>query len=40
MIPLRILITGAAGQIAYSLLHPLCKGDVFGMDQVCKNYRH
>ena len=27
-------ITGAAGQIAYSLLTSVCKGDVFGPTQV------
>lgn len=32
--PIRIVITGAAGQIAYSLLYPICNGDVFGKDQV------
>jgi hypothetical protein len=32
--PIRIVITGAAGQIAYSLIHPICNGDVFGKDQV------
>jgi malate dehydrogenase len=32
--PLRIVITGAAGQIAYSLIHQICTGDVFGNDQV------
>ncbi|PFX11678.1 Malate dehydrogenase, cytoplasmic, partial [Stylophora pistillata] len=31
--PLRICITGAAGQIAYSLLYSVCKGDVFGTNQ-------
>ena len=31
---IRVLVTGAAGQIAYSLLYPLAKGDVFGVDQV------
>jgi len=31
---LRICITGAAGQIAYSLLYSICKGDVFGTNQV------
>ncbi|CAF1509834.1 unnamed protein product, partial [Didymodactylos carnosus] len=31
--PIRILITGAAGQIAYSLLYQICSGDVFGQDQ-------
>jgi malate dehydrogenase len=28
-----VVITGAAGQIAYSLLYQLGKGDVFGQDQ-------
>jgi len=32
--PIRIVITGAAGQIAYSLIHQICNGDVFGKDQV------
>lgn len=27
-------MTGAAGQIAYSLLYSIAKGDVFGKDQV------
>lgn len=31
--PLRVLVTGAAGQIAYSLLYPIAAGDVFGRDQ-------
>lgn len=31
--PLRVLITGAAGQIAYSLLYSVAKGDVFGANQ-------
>jgi len=31
--PIRVVITGAAGQIAYSLLYNLGKGDVFGQDQ-------
>lgn len=31
--PIRIVITGAAGQIAYSLIHQICNGDVFGKDQ-------
>lgn len=30
---LKVLVTGAAGQIAYSLLHSIAKGDVFGADQ-------
>jgi len=31
--PLRVLITGAAGQIAYSLIYSVAKGDVFGATQ-------
>lgn len=31
--PLRICVTGAAGQIAYSLLYSICNGDVFGKSQ-------
>uniref|UniRef100_A0A8C1X5I5 Malate dehydrogenase n=1 Tax=Cyprinus carpio TaxID=7962 RepID=A0A8C1X5I5_CYPCA len=31
--PIRVLVTGAAGQIAYSLLYSIAKGDVFGKDQ-------
>ena len=31
---LRVCVTGAAGQIAYSLLYSVAKGDVFGADQV------
>ncbi|XP_012675362.1 malate dehydrogenase 1Ab, NAD (soluble) [Clupea harengus] len=31
--PIKVLVTGAAGQIAYSLLYPIAKGDVFGKDQ-------
>ena len=34
--PIRVCITGAAGQIAYSLLYSVAKGDVFGKDQVGK----
>ncbi|XP_033101144.1 malate dehydrogenase, cytoplasmic-like [Anneissia japonica] len=30
---LRVVVTGAAGQIAYSLLYSIAKGDVFGSDQ-------
>jgi len=30
---LRVCVTGAAGQIAYSLLFSIAKGDVFGKDQ-------
>jgi len=31
--PLRVVVTGAAGQIAYSLLYMVAKGDVFGPNQ-------
>ena len=31
--PIRVVVTGAAGQIAYSLLYQLAKGDVFGPSQ-------
>lgn len=31
--PIRVVITGAAGQIAYSLLYQIAKGDVFGPTQ-------
>ncbi|XP_071454688.1 malate dehydrogenase, cytoplasmic [Hetaerina americana] len=31
--PIRVVVTGAAGQIAYSLLHQIAKGDVFGHSQ-------
>ncbi|XP_028845132.1 malate dehydrogenase 1Ab, NAD (soluble) [Denticeps clupeoides] len=31
--PIKVLVTGAAGQIAYSLLYGIAKGDVFGKDQ-------
>jgi len=31
--PLRVVVTGAAGQIAYSLLFSIAKGDVFGKEQ-------
>jgi len=31
--PLRVVVTGAAGQIAYSLLYSIAKGDVFGENQ-------
>lgn len=31
--PLRVLVTGAAGQIGYSLLYSISSGDVFGKDQ-------
>jgi nucleoside-diphosphate-sugar epimerase len=32
--PIRVLVTGAAGQIGYSLVLQIAKGDVFGRDQV------
>ena len=32
--PLRVVITGAAGQIAYSLIYQVASGYVFGQDQV------
>ncbi|KAL3083306.1 hypothetical protein niasHS_011108 [Heterodera schachtii] len=32
--PIRVLVTGAAGQIGYSLVLQIAKGDVFGKDQV------
>jgi len=32
-IPLKIAVTGAAGQISYSLLFRIAAGDLFGMDQ-------
>ncbi|XP_063240566.1 malate dehydrogenase, cytoplasmic [Bacillus rossius redtenbacheri] len=31
--PIRVVVTGAAGQIAYSLIYQIAKGDVFGADQ-------
>lgn len=31
--PMRVVVTGAAGQISYSLLGLIAKGDVFGQDQ-------
>ncbi|KAG8223593.1 hypothetical protein J437_LFUL004114, partial [Ladona fulva] len=31
--PIRVVVTGAAGQIAYSLLIQIAKGDVFGTNQ-------
>ncbi|KAI6174158.1 malate dehydrogenase [Aphelenchoides besseyi] len=31
--PIRVLVTGAAGQIGYSLVLQIAKGDVFGRDQ-------
>lgn len=31
--PIRVVVTGAAGQIAYSLLYMISNGEVFGKDQ-------
>ena len=31
--PIKIVVTGAAGQIAYSLLYQIGSGNVFGNDQ-------
>ncbi|EEC09194.1 malate dehydrogenase, putative [Ixodes scapularis] len=31
--PIRVLVTGAAGQIAYSLVATIARGEVFGADQ-------
>lgn len=31
--PIRVLVTGAAGQIAYSLVATIARGEVFGSDQ-------
>lgn len=31
--PIRVAVTGAAGQIGYSLLFPIAAGDIFGPDQ-------
>lgn len=31
--PIRVVVTGAAGQISYSLLYMIAKGDVFGYEQ-------
>lgn len=31
--PIRVVVTGAAGQIAYSLIYQIAKGDVFGSSQ-------
>lgn len=30
--PIRVLVTGAAGQIGYSLVLQIAKGDVFGKE--------
>lgn len=40
--PLKVVITGAAGQIAYSLFYPVARGDVFGSNQVesCNCFEH
>ena len=32
--PLRVCITGAAGQVAYSLFHRIANGDIFGKNRV------
>lgn len=32
--PIRVLVTGAAGQIGYSLLYMISSGEVFGRDQL------
>lgn len=32
--PIRVLVTGAAGQIGYSLVLQVAKGDVFGKETV------
>ena len=31
--PIRVAVTGAAGQIAYNLLFSIANGDVFGPNQ-------
>ena len=31
--PIRIAVTGATGQICYSLLYRIAAGDMFGKDQ-------
>jgi len=36
--PIKVVVTGAAGQIAYSLLFSVAKGDVFGKDQPLELY--
>ena len=36
--PVKVCVTGAAGQIAYSLLYSIAKGDVFGKDQVTEHW--
>ena len=37
---LRVAVTGAAGQIAYSLLYQISSGYVFGYDQVLELYNN
>ena len=37
---LRVAVTGAAGQIAYSLLYQISSGYVFGEDQVIELYNY
>lgn len=32
--PVRVLVTGAAGQIGYALVVQIARGDVFGSGQV------
>ena len=32
--PLRVCVTGAGGQVAYSLVHSIAKGDLFGSNQL------
>ena len=36
--PITIVVTGAAGQISYSLLPSLASGSVFGLDQPVRNF--
>ena len=31
--PIKVAVTGAAGQIGYSLLFRICSGDMLGKDQ-------
>lgn len=31
--PIRVAVTGAAGQIGYSLIYRIASGEVFGPDQ-------
>ena len=39
--PLRVVVTGAAGQISYSLLGLIAKGDVFGkLSFILKNLKN